>query len=200
MLYVAVCADRAERDEHRGAAVAGCPWQARSPGNHESRVAGVQSEAEAMMDGCVDYREQGVRVGPSAFGLGVFSLGRFPLGKWSGRSRAEIFDGDEYESDYCMALGENSALEPDAPFRFLNHSCQPNCALLEYEVEYDDGTDGSELWLTVEADIEPGEQMTIDYGWPAKRNSLRLRQSRVPQVDCRGRGTRASGCRSRQAS
>ena len=41
-------------------------------------------------------------------------------------------------------------------------------SLLEYEVEYDDGTDGSELWLTVEADIEPGEQMTIDYGWPAK--------------------------------
>ena len=120
------------------------------------------------MDNCVDYREQGVRVGPSAFGLGVFSLRSFSAREVVGPIEGQIFDGDEYESDYCMALGENSALEPDAPFRFLNHSCQPNCSLLEYEVEYDDGTDGSELWLAVETDIEPGEQMTIDYGWPAE--------------------------------
>ena len=79
------------------------------------------------MDGCVDYREQGVRVGRSAFGLGVFSLRSFSAREVVGPVEGEVFDGDEYESDYCMALGENSALEPDAPFRFLNHSCQPNC-------------------------------------------------------------------------
>ena len=124
------------------------------------------------MDNCVDYREQGVRVGPSAFGLGVFSLRSFSAREVVGPIEGLIFDGDEYESDYCMALGANSALEPEAPFRFLNHSCRPNCALLEYEVEYDDGTDGSELWLAVETDIEPGEQMTIDYAWPARARFL----------------------------
>ena len=120
------------------------------------------------MDDCVEYREQGVRVGPATFGLGVFSLRSFSAQEVVGPIEGDIFDGDEYESDYCMALGENSALEPNAPFRFLNHSCQPNCSFLEYEIEYDDGTEGSELWLAVEADIEPGEQMTIDYGWPAE--------------------------------
>ena len=133
-----------------------------SPGN---RAAGPIGRSSWI---CVEYREQGVRVGPAAFGLGVFSLRSFSAREVVGPIEGRIFDGDEYESDYCMALGENSALEPDAPFRFLNHSCQPNCALLEYEVEYDDGTGGSELWLAVETDIEPGEQMTIDYGWPAE--------------------------------
>ena len=120
------------------------------------------------MEHCINYGEQGVRVGPAEFGLGVFSLRAFSAQEVVGPIEGQVFDGDEYESDYCMALGANSALEPDAPFRFLNHSCRPNCSLLEYEVEYDDGTEGSELWLAVETDIEPGQQMTIDYGWPAE--------------------------------
>ena len=133
------------------------------------RAAAVPSASGAnLMDNCHEYREQGVRVGPSAFGLGVFSLRSFSAREVVGPIEGRIFDGDLYESDYCMALGDHSALEPEAPFRFLNHCCQPNCSLLEYEVEYDDGTGGSELWLAVETDIEPGEQMTIDYGWPAR--------------------------------
>ncbi len=115
----------------------------------------------------VEYRDQGVRVGPAPFGLGVFSLRAFSAREVVGPIEGEIFEGDEYESDYCMALGQNSALEPDAPFRFLNHSCRPNCSLLEFEVQNDDGANGLELWLAVEVDIEPGEQMTIDYAWPA---------------------------------
>ena len=70
------------------------------------------------MDDCVEYREQGVRVGPATFGLGVFSLRSFSAQEVVGPIEGDIFDGDEYESDYCMALGENSALEPDAPFVF----------------------------------------------------------------------------------
>ena len=53
------------------------------------------------------------RVGPSAFGLGVFSLRSFSAREVVGPIEGQIFDGDEYESDYCMALGANSALEPE---------------------------------------------------------------------------------------
>jgi uncharacterized protein len=120
------------------------------------------------MEESVEYCEHGVRVGPADFGLGVFSLRAFAAQEVIGPIVGQIYDGVDYESDYCMALGVASALEPDAPFRFLNHSCRPNCSLLEFEIEYDDGTDGSELWLSAEKDIESGEQMTIDYGWPAE--------------------------------
>ena len=119
------------------------------------------------MDDCADYYEQGVRVAASAYGLGVFSMRSFSAQEVVGPIEGLVFDGDEYESDYCMAIGENSALEPEAPFRFLNHSCQPNCSLTEYQIEREDGSGGLELWLSVETDIEPGDQMTIDYGWPA---------------------------------
>jgi hypothetical protein len=113
------------------------------------------------------YRKHGVRVGPAAYGLGVFSLRAFSAREVLGPIEGQIFQDDVYESDYCMELGDNGCIEPDAPFRFLNHSCQPNCCLREYEVEHADGTRHAELWLAVETPIAPGEQMTIDYGWPA---------------------------------
>lgn len=83
-----------------------------------------------------------------------------------GQVQGTVIDDAEYESDYCMEIGDHSALEPAPPFRYLNHSCRPNCALIEMQVEYEDGTGGPELWLKVERDIAPGEQMTIDYAWP----------------------------------
>ncbi len=116
----------------------------------------------------MDCFEPPVRVGPSEYGLGVFSLKSFTTDDWISQIEGEIIHDANYESDYCMSLGESSALEPTAPYRFLNHSCQPNCSLVEVEVEYDDGTFVSELWLQGEKDIAPGEQMTIDYAWPAE--------------------------------
>jgi hypothetical protein len=120
------------------------------------------------MQSGVIYREHGVRVGLAAYGLGVFSLRAFSAREVLGPIEGRFFQDDIYESDYCMELGENGCIEPDAPFRFLNHSCRPNCSLREYEVADDDGTCHLELWLAVETAIAPGEQMTIDYGWPAK--------------------------------
>ena len=120
------------------------------------------------MDNGDVFRGQGVRVGPSACGLGVFSLRSFSAREVIGPIEGKLFDNDSYESENCMALGENGCIEPDAPFRFLNHSCEPNCSLQEYETEQDDGECASELWLTVDAEIAPGEEMTIDYGWPAE--------------------------------
>lgn len=49
--------------------------------------------------------------------------------------------------------------------RFLNHSCQPNCELFFWET--DDLTPNDRLWLQALRPIEPGEELTIDYAWPA---------------------------------
>lgn len=120
------------------------------------------------MQNSVAYPDHGVRVGPCAYGLGVFSLRDFSEREVLGPIEGQIYHDDVHESEYCMELGEHGCLEPDAPFCFLNHSCEPNCCLKEYAVAHDDGTRRAELWLVVETAIAPGEQMTIDYGWPAE--------------------------------
>jgi hypothetical protein len=129
------------------------------------------------------YDKDHVRVGLSRNGIGVFSLQAFHAGQRIGPIEGTLMEDPDYESDYCMELGKDHALEPDAPFRFVNHSCHPNCSLVEIEIEYEDGTAGpSELWLEAEAEIEPGDEMTIDYAWPAR--------SAIPchcgSPDCRG--------------
>ena len=75
----------------------------------------------------MEYTKEAVRVGPSRQGQGVFSLRWFTTGDLIGPIQGEIVEDPQYSSDYCMELGDQS-LEPAAPFRFLNHSCQPNCA------------------------------------------------------------------------
>jgi SET domain-containing protein len=69
-----------------------------------------------------------------------------------------------------MDLGGPYSLEPGEPYRFLNHSCDPNCELLLIDVEDEDGRLLlPEIWLSALRDIEPGEELTIDYGWPAEQ-------------------------------
>ena len=77
------------------------------------------------------FSKEGVHVAPAQFGLGVFSLRLFRAQELIGPIRGTVMDDPDYESDYCMELGENMALEPAAPFRYLNHSCHPNCELVE---------------------------------------------------------------------
>ena len=109
-----------------------------------------------------------VRVGRSIHGLGVFAVKPLGAKQWLGPIEGEIIDDPEYESDYCMELGADLALEPASPFRYVNHSCHPNCSLIEIETEYDHGRLVPELWLQVDAEIAAGQQITIDYGWPAR--------------------------------
>jgi hypothetical protein len=92
-------------------------------------------------------------------------LREFAANEVVGPIEGTIMEDDLYESDYCMEVGD-SALEPEPPFRYLNHSCHPNCALIECDGE--EGLGPPELWLKVTAAIAPGEQMTIDYAWPAE--------------------------------
>ena len=116
----------------------------------------------------MQYPEQGIRVGPSSCGLGVFALQAFALHDRIGPIRGTVIEDPSYESDYCMELGDHCALEPDSPFRFVNHSCHPNCELVEVTRPPHSKSSGHGiLWLEVLDEILAGEQLTIDYAWPA---------------------------------
>jgi hypothetical protein len=95
-------------------------------------------------------------------GLGVFTSRTFRRGTAVGRIRGEIVEDPDYGSDYCIDLGDGKVLEPARPWRLLNHSCHPNCEVVAWE-----GEKGDRLWLVARRWIKPGEQLTIDYAWPA---------------------------------
>jgi hypothetical protein len=91
----------------------------------------------------------------------------FTPGDFIGPIQGEIVEDPEYGSAYGIELGERT-LEPAAPFRFLNHSCQPSCSLVIFDEEDEDGNPlGVSVWLEILSVIATGEQMTIDYAWPA---------------------------------
>jgi hypothetical protein len=100
--------------------------------------------------------------------LGVYATRPFAACDLIGPIAGTVIDDPAYESDYCMELGPHSALEPAPPFRFVNHCCQPNCGLLEFETDSDGPLPGAgQLWLEALCDIPAGAQLTIDYAWPA---------------------------------
>lgn len=106
-----------------------------------------------------------VRVGASRTGRGVFAGRHFRSGQYVSRISGRIIDDPEYSSDYCMELGHKT-LEPDAPFRYLNHSCQPNCTLV-WEPAPHDRRAPIRLYLQALVPIAEGSELTIDYAWPA---------------------------------
>ncbi len=111
-----------------------------------------------------------VRIGSTTnCGEGVFSLALIKGGQAIGRVFGDVKPSN-YRSDYCVEFG-NKVLEPFAPYRFLNHSCEPNCQFIEWRIE--DGLSELsvpivELWVHALRDIQPDEELTIDYGWDWK--------------------------------
>ena len=109
-----------------------------------------------------------VRVGKVTFGRGVFATQDIPAGTALGRVKGKIIDDPDYASSYCIDLGDSLSLEPQAPFRYLNHCCTPNCHLQTLEVVYDDGTPApGEVHVEALTDIPKGAELTIDYQWSA---------------------------------
>ncbi len=111
-----------------------------------------------------------ITIRETAVGHGVFAARRYRRGEIVGDVCGRIVADDAAErhgSRYCMELGEERALEPEAPFCFVNHSCEPNC-----EIFYDEpatvGEPPDRLWLRTLRVIECNEQLTIDYAWPAE--------------------------------
>lgn len=107
----------------------------------------------------------GLSIRPTAVGKGVFAMKNYRKGQALGQVQGRVHDEDgDYDEDYVMAFGENSVLEPGAPFRFLNHSCEPNAELVELEPY--DGSGPSTMWVYATRTIRADDQITIDYAWP----------------------------------
>lgn len=101
-------------------------------------------------------------------GRGLFARRAYRQGDEIGQVTGDLIMDAEYGSEYCIDLCDGRGLEPHPPFRYVNHSCQPNCEL----VVWTDGDDHAEnaapeVSLLACRDIRPGDELTIDYGWPA---------------------------------
>lgn len=123
-----------------------------------------------------EYDLDSIIVGQSPNGLGVFAARELKTCEFVGELVGTVIEGADYESDYCIELDTENSLEPSEPFRFLNHSCEPNCELAS------DIEDPTEIWVEVIRDIRPGEELTIDYGWPAQ-DAIRCN---CGSLNCRG--------------
>lgn len=96
-------------------------------------------------------------------GRGVFAARSFETEELVCRIDGRVVPDDGCGSEYCMDFGDRTLLEPAEPYCFLNHSCEPNCELIVWE----DEEAPLELCLHAVREIEPGEELTIDYAWPA---------------------------------
>lgn len=123
------------------------------------------------------------KVARTRTGLGVFARQRYQESQIIGEIEGEVIDDLDYSSRYCMDLGDTRCLEPIAPFRFVNHSCTPNCAFEWFDVRCPQGGEPErKLFLSALETIESGEQLTIDYCWPP---AMAIR-CRCGETECRG--------------
>jgi SET domain-containing protein len=118
-------------------------------------------------------KSKSVRVGWTRVGKGVFARRSYPATAVVGEITGEIIDDANYSSEYCFDMGDGLHLEPVAPFRFVNHSCEPNCEFDYLEnSDYLESSDrpaekiGKTAFLFALRDIMNGEELTIDYNWP----------------------------------
>lgn len=113
-------------------------------------------------------KRKSVRVRATRLGKGVFARRSYPATAVIGEIAGEIIDDADYGSEYCFDIGDGLLLEPVAPFRFVNHSCEPNC---EFNYDDCDGDPAEErhntAFLFALRDIMKGEELTIDYNWSA---------------------------------
>jgi hypothetical protein len=111
-----------------------------------------------------------VRVAPAAHGQGLYAEKPFRRGQVLGQIRGRIITDPEYTSRYCMELGNGQMIEPECSFRYMNHSCDPNCELMYYDPETlteDQDHLRDKLFVQTRRKITFGEELTIDYAWPA---------------------------------
>lgn len=109
-----------------------------------------------------------VRVEETHVGKGVFAIRPYPNTAIIGEIKGDLVSEENTSSEYTFDFENGLQLEPFAPFRFVNHSCDPNC---EFEILEEPGCENSKsqrkLFLIARRDIFPNEELTISYNWPA---------------------------------
>ena len=107
-----------------------------------------------------------IRVGDTPVGRGVFARRQLETDLVLGEILGNTLDDHPEDSSYVMELPSLRLLDPAPPLRFLNHSCDPNCEIF-YWFEEDSNVQEDRLWLQTIRPIEAGEELLIDYCWPA---------------------------------
>jgi uncharacterized protein len=113
-------------------------------------------------------KQEVVYVKKSRVGDGLFAGVDFNPHDIVAEVRGVVMDDPDYESDYCIDLGSDAKLEPRPPFRFLNHCCEPNCELVLWKERRRGKRKYPRVWLQALHKIQPGDELTIDYAWPAE--------------------------------
>lgn len=124
----------------------------------------------AEQDAQADRRQlakQGLRIARTSTGRGLFATRHFHWSEKIGEITGTVHPYDEHESNYCFDLENGKLLEPDAPFRFVNHSCEPNCRfhLFLDRNPIPNLRSVPKLFLYAAQIIAIGEELTIDYKW-----------------------------------
>ena len=102
-------------------------------------------------------------------GKGVYAQKAIKKDSVVGQVQGEITTSDERDPRYLMELDGDNLLIPKGTFRYLNHSCNPNCELFCWEdEELDPDTGTRPLYVSALKSIGKGKQLTIDYAWPAE--------------------------------
>lgn len=135
-----------------------------------------QAAAESTVSGQERYRirfsspkareraEKFVRVGKGIAGKGVFAKRRIPKGTVISEIPGTLIIDPDYGSNYCIDAGKDRSFEPGAPFRYLNHSCEPSAALFFYDGDPDEFPN-DRPYLEALRTIREGEEIFIDYAW-----------------------------------
>lgn len=108
-----------------------------------------------------------ISIRATRLGRGVFARKALVAEQVVGEIHGRLVDEPDYSSEYCVDLGGDLRLEPDEPFRLLNHSCEPNCELVLWKRRQVAGRRVSRVWLQTCRAIAAGEELTIDYAWSA---------------------------------
>lgn len=127
-----------------------------------------------MKEGMEEERNESVSVVETDFltfrtssihGTGGFAKEHIASGNRLIEYVGAVIDKDESlrrcmaDNPYIFTLDEDRDLDGDVPWnpaRFINHSCSANC---------DAELDGGRIWISANRDIEPGEEVTINYGY-----------------------------------
>jgi len=107
-----------------------------------------------------------LRIAETHVGKGVFARRRIASGVVLGEIRGPILDDHPEDSSYVMELPGGRLLDPAPPFRYVNHSCDPNCEIFYWEAEPGE-IEEERLWMQTIRPINAGEELLIDYCWPA---------------------------------
>lgn len=115
-------------------------------------------------------------------GSGVFACDAIEVDQYVGEVPGDVSAELDTDNCYHIELTSQLALDPHPPFRFLNHSCDPNCELAVVYVDEDNPDELPRVYVVALRSIEADEQLTIDYGWPAEAAIA----CKCGSTDCRG--------------